>query len=295
GNVGRTVTATGGTWLVDFDDPGDGSGTFELEAGSNGYASQCDPDNDCTQIHWQIPNPQFQVDPSSENIWGNQFEPNSDLTITVDDVGVPGSPHGTDEGGNFGIGFDPTTLNLTAGDVVSVFDGTTTKFHTITNLTITGVDHSSDTVSGMAEPGSNVDVWDHGSGAWLQVVACDDSPEYPCNGDDPGTWHADFNSQADLVAGSNGNSAQCDDDNDCTFAGWWVVNPQFQVSPADENIWGNEWEPKGLVTITVNSEEYGPYGIDEWGTFETGFDPAELDLQFGQTVTVSDGTTTKFH
>ena len=53
--MGRTVTAEDGTWTVDFDLPGDWGGTFDLQAGTGGYASQCDTDNDCTWINWQVP------------------------------------------------------------------------------------------------------------------------------------------------------------------------------------------------------------------------------------------------
>ena len=309
-NVWRNVVACGdivnpcdgtdppGTWHADFNaepgDPADGEGTFNLVAGTSGGSQQCDTDDDCTQFHWQIANPQFQVDPSSENLWGNEWTPDGQVTVTVNDAEVPGSPFELDENGNFGTGFDPSTLDFTAGDIVTVFDGTTTKTHTITSLKITGVDHVSDTVSGLAEPGTTIDVWVHGSAAWLQVVACDNDG-YPCVGNDPlGTWHADFSGQANLQPGMNGNSSQCDVDNDCTMGGWYVQNPTFAVRPDGDNVNGWDWAPNHLVTVTFGGSPSFTTQTDDSGYFELNLDGA-YDIVPGIVVEVTDDVHIKNH
>jgi hypothetical protein len=253
-DVWRHEVADGsGGWAADFGVAGDEPGEetiADLVAGSNGNSGQCDTDNDCTNAGWWIPNAQFTVNPADNSIGGNEFAPNHEVSITVNGTPVPGPAIMTDEGGNFQVGWDPFVLNIEATNVVSASDGTTTKSHTVTGLVVTGVDEATGVVSGMAEPGSTVDVWIHDdTGTNLTVTACNNSG-FPCNGDMIGTWHADFTGLGGLVAGSNGNSGQCDDDSDCTNAGWWIPNAQFQVDPSSESIWGNEFAPNSPVTIT---------------------------------------------
>ena len=129
--------------------------------------------------------------------------------------------------GNDGIG---GAVNKPDDQVVEVSDGTTSKDHTITELAVTGVDPVADVVSGVAAPGSELEVWVHGVDAWRHVTACDNEA-FPCGGELLGTWNADFGTAgdepgeeglADLVAGSNGNSGQCDNDGDCTNYYWAV-------------------------------------------------------------------------
>jgi hypothetical protein len=218
-----------GYWVADFSVQGQEPGEeqiVDLGPGSSGLAIIIDLVGNTTELSWRISAAQFQVDPSSESMWGNEFAPNSPVTIKVNGADVPGPGITTDDGGNFQVGWDPDALNIVAGNVVSVFDGTTTKLHTVTGLVVTGADEASDVVSGMAEPGSTVDVWVHDTDVNLTATACDITVETSCADEEvDGTWHADFSSQVDLVAGSNGNSGQCDTDNDCTMAGWWIVNP----------------------------------------------------------------------
>ena len=301
GNTGRTVTANEfGAWSTDFDDPGDEGGTWDLQAGDNGQAQQCDGDNDCTNIDWHIAAAQFQVDPSSENLWGNEWQPNGSVTVTVNNEAVPGSPFETDEWGNFGTGFDRTVLDLAASDYVVVTDGVTTKTHTVTTLTVTDVDADLDVVSGMAEPGSTVDVWEHQNGNNVTVVACDNDAN-PCDGgDEVGTWHADFTGLFDVQPGDNGNSGQCDTDNDCTNAGWWVRNPTFSVRVDEQQVHGYTWPDGAVVTLTIgdhytDTAVAGPAEWDPEQTFVWFEIPEDVSLAPGVFVTMSDGETTKNH
>ena len=58
-------------------------------------------------------------------------------------------------------------------------------------------------------------------------------------------------------------------------------------------VWVRDFAANGWVTITVDSTVvYGPFQTDGGGDANIGFDPA-LDLEVGDVVTVSDGTSTK--
>ncbi len=286
------VIATDGTWSFSSDPAG---WYFELDPGSGGAASQFDTNGDATQIHWNVANPHFNVDTASDGVWGHQWA--GHLTINVD--GTDYGPFPVYEWGNFNAEWDPAPA-INPGSYITVTDGAITKDHTVTDLAITGTDPDIDQVFGVAAPATTVDVWVHDSNAWRQVTAG------PDRGDGLGEWTVDFGvpgpnpgeeDTADLGPGSNGNSSQCDTDNDCTFAHWNVANPNFHVDPGNEGVWGHEWPPHSSVTVTVNGTEVpgSPFGTDEWGNFGAGWDPAYLDMQIGDLVVTTDGTTTKDH
>jgi hypothetical protein len=131
-------------------------------AGTSGGSQQCDIDDDCTHIEWWIPNPRFQVDPSSDSIWGNEWTPNGQVAVTVNGTLVPESPFDLDNNGNLGTGI---SVDLQAADEVvftDTIDPTITKDHTITSLTIDGIDETTNTVWGSAAVGSDVWVGIHG-------------------------------------------------------------------------------------------------------------------------------------
>ncbi|MFC1996521.1 PhnD/SsuA/transferrin family substrate-binding protein [Chloroflexota bacterium] len=272
-----------GVWVADYSVAGDEAEegeTYDIGPGDSGEGYQHQGDAS-TYVSFDIPNPQFQVDPSGGSFWGNEFEPDGQLTIVVNGFPVPGGPYFADGGGNFSIWIDPADLDLQAGQEVSVYDGTTTKTHTITNLLITGVDHTTDTVMGLAEPGTTVDVWEHSSGVSMQVVAGPD-----------GFWQVDFSGQVDLQPGMDGNSSQCDADNDCTMGGWWVPNPTFAVRPDGDQVSGWDWSGDVMVTI-INGPSF-PATVDESGYFNLNLDGA-YDIIPGKILEVTDGTNTKYH
>jgi hypothetical protein len=162
----------------------------------------------------------------------------------------------------------------------------------VTGLGVTGVDAGLDEVSGVAAAGSQVHVWVNEADAWRNVEAGD------------GTWLADFGvpgdepdetALADLEPGSNGGAQQCDADNDCTQADWWLARPVITVSPDAVGVWGGDFEPEASVTVTIDGTSYGPFPTDEWGNFGANWDPAELEIGVGSHVEATDGTTTKTH
>jgi|GEM_PF-1820053 len=296
GAVGRWVTADGttGEWLADFTDPagdGDWDQAFDIGPGTEGAASQIDEDNDGTEVGWRVPDTTFNVNPNDESVWGWEWEPNGVVTITVGDLGTPDHeavfPLG--EWGDFGTNLE---YDLMVGETVTVSDGTTTKSHVITGLTVDGVDPDTDTVWGYAEPGTQVQV-DAWGMAWRWVTADETT----------GEWIADFanppaegegDNTCDIGPGTEGEARQPDEDNDGTAIPWRVPDTSFRVNPNDEGVWGWDWEPNATVDIYVGDpgtpDHHETAQVDDWGNFGTGLG---YDIVVGDLVTVTDGTSTK--
>ena len=51
--------------------------------------------------------------------------------------------------------------DLKVGDVVTITDGETPRTHVVQNLSVTGVDPVSDTITGQADPYADVILWPH--------------------------------------------------------------------------------------------------------------------------------------
>jgi hypothetical protein len=172
----------------------------------------------------------FWVDPTTESLWGTDFEPNSSVSVVVNTVEVPGSPFGTDVAGSFEATFGSAELDLRPLDQVDVTDGSTNKDHTITDLYVNA---ATDEVAGTAEPDSDVEVRVHGTDALRHEIAGPD-----------GDWSVDFaqpghgpdeQSLADLQPGSSGYAQQCDSDNDCTNIAWEIPDVANRPPAADVN------------------------------------------------------------
>ena len=92
-------------------------------------------------------------------------------------------------------------------------DGILTKEYQVTNLVITEVDLLNDTVSGTAEPGSDVNVQ-----GWADPDYCEEN----VSADGSGDWSADFSGDCDLTPVSAYSANQTDTDGDMTI---WIVWP----------------------------------------------------------------------
>jgi hypothetical protein len=291
-----------GYWVADFSVPGEGQAqqqTVDIGPGSSGGATLIDENGSATTIAWSVSNATFQVSHEWDQVWVNEFEPDTALAITVDDhsgsgpVTVPGGPYLTGGEGYLDIDFDPAELDLQPGDTVSVSDGITTKSHTITDLAVTELSETTDTVSGYAAPLTDVDVWVHDTEAWRHVVADASGhwlADFGVPGDEPGESYL-----ADLVPGTNGNSGQCDVDGDCTTAGWNIFNPQINVDPHGDWLWGSEWTPGDSVAITIAGVPYTTWVADEHGTIGDWETPVTVDIIAGMTIEAAGTDATKTH
>jgi hypothetical protein len=275
-----TVTPDGsGNWVADF------SGMTDITYFSDGGARENDNDGDFTRVSWS--SPKFQVAPEDEWVQSSSsWTPGATITLTIKDGGsvVYTDSQKADSGGNFNFNFGGV-FDLQRGQVVTVSDGTNTKTHTVMPLYVDSVNVDADTISGRGKPNTDVEVWVHGDGN-LYVTT-----------DSSGNWTADFSGQTDLTLANDGGSQQMDDDGDST--GVWWSSPRIEVSPQDNWVqsW-SRWTPETTVTLTISSggvdvytatqqtDDRGYFQFNLWNVF---------DLQRGQVVTVSDGTTTKTH
>ncbi|NIM95390.1 MAG: hypothetical protein GTO18_16970 [Anaerolineales bacterium] len=280
GDGGVTVTADGaGNWTADF------SGMADLTYLSDGGSMQTDGDGDATGVWWAAP--RFQVAPVDDWVasWAS-WTPGATISLTIEDgSGVVYSDSQTaDSDGRFNFELWDV-FDIQRGHVVTVSDGLTTKTHTVTNLYVDGINVTADTVFGRADAGESVEVWVHGDGN-LTVTA-----------DVSGDWTADFSGMTDLTYFSDGGSQQMDADGDAT--GVWWAGPKFQVAPVDDWVESTSpWMPGATISLTIEDGSGVLYSDSQTanaqGNFHFGLDGV-FDLQRGQLVTVSDGTTTKTH
>jgi hypothetical protein len=229
----------------------------------------------------------FQVAPTDDWIRSTStWTPDAAITLTIEDgSGVLYSDMQTADGdGNFFFGLWDV-FDIQRGHVVTISNGTTTKTHIVTNLFVNAVNVTADTVSGLADPGTKVDIWVHGDGD-LTVTT-----------DISGNWTADFGGISDLTYFSDGGSQQVDTDGDSTWV-WWT-SPRFQVAPVDDWIeaW-SPWTPDATITLTIEDGSGVVYADSQTSNSEGGFKFHlwdKFDIHRGHDVTISDGTTTKTH
>jgi len=177
-------------------------------------------------------------------------------------------------------------MDLTVGNHLWVYDGANARELVVTALEVTEVDLGSYTVSGRAEPGSQVYVE---LSAGLTTVTADED----------GNWVAGFGN-SDL--GQGWAAYQLDSDEDQTRVGFYVPIPHFSVFPEWEYVEGWDW-PEGItVTATLNGEDgctaNGQSGHPAWdppSLFVSMTFPEGCDVATDEVVTLTDGTTTLMH
>ena len=288
-----------GDWSVDF------MAEFghDLQPGDNGGVNQPDVDGDRTQLDWSIPRvPNFSVRIDEGEVHGYNWPLGTDVTLEIDD---PGNGVGVDyaetmapeEAPWWGPGFTFVQIpvadggfTLAAGQLVTMTNGDVTKTHTVTDLTVTDVNETADTVSGTTSSGFdsvNVSGWDEGNpyrhaanvaGAW--------SADFSVPWEDQGTW--------DIEPGTQGYAEETDEDGDGTNRRWGIPNPAFNVDVENNQIWGNDWAPGTLeITIDGGAPWTVPVSDGTDGMQPGGFhldlnnDPEPWDVVTGETITVT--------
>jgi hypothetical protein len=232
-------------WFADFSVPGEGGNEqdlFDIRPGEEGEVQQSDTDGDATVLRWRGPNPPaFTALPDEDSIEGNDWPLASTLTVEID---VPDGPDYTtntlvnpaDQDHNqtwFKLDL-AGVFDLPPGQIVTVFDATTTKQTTVTHSTITVIDPGTDTITGNAGPNIvNVVLWacdDDGCGARYKDV------------DPAGNWSVNFaisgeqgweDGIVDIQPNTTGGIYQGDADGDgTTYQRWQVVTSQPPVITA---------------------------------------------------------------
>jgi hypothetical protein len=218
--------------------------------------------------------PTFEVRMNEDRVEANEWPLGNMVTLEINDPGTSKNPDYTNtqtvvenpkDASQTYVEFNLNgVFDIQPGFVVKLSDGTTTKTHIITSLAVTDYDLDLDTVSGIAEAGSHVDVW-----------ACPfsgDCPTRHVTADGDGNWTADFahvGTQADeqttvnIVRGTWIDSRQRDEDGDCTEFGTKVPNPIVQVYPRPDKGWiqAHDWPLGNVLTLTIDNPSNG-VGVD---------------------------------
>ena len=249
-----------GAWLADFSISGSNSSpeeqkTLDLQPGSNGNANIRDEDGDFTTWNWRVPNSSISALPEDDSVLGFNWTVGALLQLEIDDPATVQTPDyttsqvvtGAYDWEEFKLG---SSFDIQPGYLVTVSDGSTTKQHTVTHLTVTNLDIDADIVSGIANPGSNVFVstnCDANGCAHRNVIA-----------DEFGNWLADFSvpvsdplqgvGMFDLRIGSGHSAYEYDEDWDSTKVKWEVPNPIIKVRANYDQVEHIQWDMGDMLT-----------------------------------------------
>ncbi|MGZ4149685.1 MAG: PxKF domain-containing protein, partial [Actinomycetota bacterium] len=245
-----------GAWVTSGPDGAWAAPTLSADAGIEMQARIEDADGDRQTIDRRVPAPRIVVEPRSQVVSAEDFEPPAgqpngepyDGTLTV---ATPGEADcsltvefsdGWMNVALWPVDAENASCGIAVGDTVTVQAGGTTKSLVVDPLMVTTVD--ADTVSGSASPGSNVelraDFWDVQAGMASATA------------DENGAWSATEwgwdQEPADLSAADELRAWIVDDDGDLTQGRF--VRETLAVDPDLDQVWGWGW-PDG-ATLTVD-------------------------------------------
>ncbi|MBI5951555.1 MAG: BMP family ABC transporter substrate-binding protein [Chloroflexi bacterium] len=264
--------------------------------------------------------PRFHVQLTQNNVEGYGWTLGASVTLTID-TDNNGTPEFTSspqtvvqaewDPNQTVVRFDNVGgIDLAAGMYVTMTDGTTTKTHTITTLTLTSINPATDTLTGTAPPNSYLEVGHlcDESGCAIRHINANASGNWVANFSVPGAGSdPDEQRLFNIVPGTGSEIRQSDEDGDHTDIDWYVLDPHLQVFVTSDRIEAREWPLGNVVTLRINRPST-PQNPDYTTTRTVGLAPwdsnqylAEFDLngifhyQVGDVVTVTDGTLSKTH
>ncbi len=143
-----------GLWWSDFDVPGPGQETYDIQLGTWVDSGQWDDDGDATMWGENVPNPYTESRTNEDSVSAYDWPYGTEVTLLINDD--PGTPEtDPDYTATATVGDDPWDPSRTAAyfyfgdvydlvplDVVEVTDGIIAKEHTVTSLAITDIDRS---------------------------------------------------------------------------------------------------------------------------------------------------------
>jgi hypothetical protein len=252
------------------------------------YAHIYDEDGDANEGGTPPPplNPHFTIFPEWDWYDGMDWPDGALVTITVDGKEDPCTAQVESWGYFFNGGF-PEGCDVVIGDTVRMDDGSTTRTHVVQNLSVTGWDVDLDTLTGTAGEGTPVVVWPHEHDYAMQTPVAE-----------PGdTWTADFSGVPfDLDYYQGGRAIIYGDFGNATAVDWYIYNPHFIIFPEWDWYDAMDWPDGATVTITVDGKEDPCTATHvSYGHFFNGGFPEGCDVVVGDTVRMTDGTTTRFH
>ena len=259
GTADRRVTPDDqGNWVADFSQAGPNPGEeqpYDIGIGNNGVVRIDDEDGDATTEYWSVPASTLHAVPLHPEVHGHDWALGTDVTLYIDDdanlangylyTDTKGALDNTD-----GCGepcFDLTNkFDLQVGQYVTFIDDNVTKMVYVSRLHITEVNPENETLRGIADPGSTVQV-----NIWSQ-----DGISRTVQADQDGNWSVDFSvpgsgdneAVTDIGPGDNGRAIQlnADDTDDGTLEYWTAQLPQCQLG---NTVTGTVFEHNGSTPI----------------------------------------------
>jgi hypothetical protein len=203
-----------------------------------------------------------------------------------------GTTQVTDPSGITFVGYDMHGQDMMPGNYLVVSDGVNSKGLVLETITVDLFDTENEIMAGTAPLGR--DVWAAaGPQEWQERIMVTADSE-------TGAWSADFNTiEFDITEDMRGwsSAAIYDEDGDTnetsSLAG--PPNPHFTVFPEGEWFDALDWPEGATVTITVADKPECSLERVSPGNFFNGGFPDGCDVQFGDTVTFTDGQTLRTH
>ena len=213
---------------------------MDILPGTGVYAKQYDEDGDATIL--RLPNPTITANPGAHWVYGQDWPVNEDVTLTVGDYSATVKSSDPDKMAWFDL---TGKVDLVPGDVVTIADGYTTRSLTITELAVTNLDGTSNTISGKASPGAEVTaVPTNTSGGWRFATA-----------DENGLWSMEPDPDGFILsAGVSGYVAVADPDGNWIISDWQLPNPRFDLRANVDLVEGWEWPMGATLTLQVNGD-----------------------------------------
>ena len=244
--ISRDETANqNGNWIANFAVPGEQDweqATADLRPGSWIDSSIGDEDGDSTMFGWYVDIPNIEANTGNDSVVARGWPNGTPLTLTIDD---PSNGPGVDQTMYATLGpssWDPNDIaanfnlpdfDLQPGHILKVTDGTTEATYVPTKLTVTGINLDADTISGIALPGVEVEVWVGVSGPHVLRYVTSDAVT--------GYWTADYGhfgqrddeqQLVDLRSGIEGFVKEFDANRNATHTDWRVPDNQPPVADA---------------------------------------------------------------
>jgi hypothetical protein len=214
--IPRYLIADGsGNWTADYSVAGGQSDevAHDLNLGDNGWAAENGEFGDQTLYDWNIPNPRITVQPDHGWVGGNDWTVGNTVTIIVDDTPTPSLPYlytdsQTVQGDStFWFPVEPT-LDLLAGQYITVSDTVTTKSMQIEEIHFDSVNEADDTAAGRGP---------HDAPASVFIRTTTDEMSLDITIGSTGNWSVDF-SPFDIQNVQDANVQTYDNDGDSTLA-----------------------------------------------------------------------------
>ncbi len=253
----------------------------------------------------------FHVRLAENDIIGYDWQPGSSVTVSVDDPsngsGIDFTdtkivdPYGTvlfNDLGGLQVGTDM---------LITMTNGVVFKSHSVTHLQVTEVNIDADTVSGTGEVGASLNVQhcQYNGCLWRRWAIVETDGTWQVNFSVPGPG-VDEQEILDIVPGTTGAAVQPDEDADHTDANWYIYQ-RFDAHPDEERVDGSGWPAGATITVAIddpatpaNPDHTGTTTsiVAPWDASQTFFNldfNGQYDLKPGDTMTVTDGATTKVH